>query len=102
MQTRNTKSRPREITRFAEAALDDMMEEDEEEDYAAAAAPAWGVGAKHDSLVHEQDSVSSSTTVAGMPVDYANGHLGIVGAAATANAACNMYEEQSLSNLSQS
>ena len=96
-----------------------MMEEDasyEEEDYAAAAVPTWGVGSKPDSLMQEQDNVSSSTTVAGMPVnygnaqqnfagmpvDYGNAQQAFAGTAAPANAACNMLAEQSLSNLSQS
>ena len=63
----------REQTRFPEASLDDMMEEDAEAEYAANTAHGWGAAVKHDSLVHEQDNVSSSTTVAGMAAGYGSG-----------------------------
>ena len=67
---RNTKAKVREQSRFAEASLDDMMDEDAEADYPAGAAPGWGALVKHDSLVHEQDNVSSSTTVPGMNMGF--------------------------------
>lgn len=65
---RNTKSKAKEVqqSRFAEPSLDDMMEEDADMDYTVSKAHAWGGSVKHDSLTHEQDNVSSSTTVPGM------------------------------------
>ena len=67
---RNTKAKVREQTRFAEASLDDMMDEDVEADFAAGMAHDWGAMGRNDSLVHEQDNVSSSTTVAGMAMGF--------------------------------
>ncbi|DBA90965.1 TPA: hypothetical protein ACH3X2_004176 [Trebouxia sp. C0005] len=69
-KVRNTKAKVREQSRFAEASLDDMMDEDAEADYPAGTAHGWGALVKHDSLVHEQDNVSSSTTVPGMNMGF--------------------------------
>ena len=101
VQTRNTKSRAREPSRFAEASLEDMMDEDEEDEFAAAAAPGWGALVKHDSLLHEQDNVSSSTTVPGMAVSYGNGQhgFGATAAAARTGSINNALEEQSMTDM---
>lgn len=68
LQVRNSRSKVREVqqSRFAEPSLHDMMEEDADMDYTATDAHAWGGLVKNDSLAHEQDNVSSSTTVPGM------------------------------------
>ena len=47
-----------------------MMDEDAEADFAPDAAHGWGTLVKNDSLVHEQDNMSSSTTVPGIAVGF--------------------------------
>lgn len=59
-------------SRFAEPSLHDMMDEDADMDYTVSNAHAWGGLPKNDSLTHEQDNVSSSTTVPGMGMGYDN------------------------------
>lgn len=49
-----------------------MVVEDADMDYPVTNAHAWGGLVKNDSLAHEQDNVSSSTTVPGM--GYGNVH----------------------------
>ena len=79
---RNTKSKAREVqqSRFAEPSLDDMMDEDGDMDCTVSNVLAWGGSVKNDSLTHEQDNVSSSTTVPGM--GYGNVHHSCGGIAA--------------------
>lgn len=71
---RNTRSKVREVqqSRFAEPSLHDMMDEDVHMDYTVSSAHAWGGAPKNESLTHEQDNVSSSTTVPGMGMGYGN------------------------------
>ena len=57
-------------SRFAEPSLHDMMDEDADMDYTVS--NAWGGLPKNDSLTHEQDNVSSSTTLPGMGMGYDN------------------------------
>lgn len=59
-------------SRFAEPSLHDMMDEDADMDYTVSNAHAWGGLPKNDSLTHEQDNVSSSTTLPGMGMGYDN------------------------------
>ena len=59
-------------SRFAEPSLLDMMDEDADMDYTVSNAHAWGGLPKNDCLTHEQDNVSSSTTVPGMSMGYDN------------------------------
>lgn len=77
LQVRNTRSKVRDVqqSRFAEASLHDMMDEDADMDYTVSNAHAWGGLPKDDSLTHEQDNVSSSTTVPGMSMGYDLGHV---------------------------
>ena len=79
------------------------MDEDEEDDFAAAAAaaPAWGALVRHDSLLHEQDNVSSSTTVPGIAISYGNGQhgFGATAAVATTGSANNALEEQVVTDM---
>ena len=66
-------------SRFGEPSLDDMMDEDAHMGYTVSNAHAWGGSVKNDSLTHEQDNVSSSTTVPGMVMGYGNvQHHGMV------------------------
>lgn len=71
---RNSRSKVREVqqSRFAEPSLNDMMDEDVDMDYTVTGAHAWAGSVKNDSLAHEQDNMSSSTTVPGM--GYGNVH----------------------------
>lgn len=74
LQVRNTRSKARGVqqSRFAEPSLHDMMDEDVHMDHTVSSAHAWSGAPKNDSLTHEQDNVSSSTTVPGMSMGYGN------------------------------
>ena len=65
LQVRNCQSKVKEVqqSRFAEPSQNDMMEEDDEMDYPVNNAHAWGDLVKNDSMIPEQDNVSSSTAV---------------------------------------
>lgn len=59
-------------SRFAEPSLHDMMDEDVHMAHTVSSARVWGGAPKNDSLTHEQDNLSSSTTVPSMGMGYGN------------------------------